>query len=159
MHRIIIQYAADKTLAPKASLLRRYANTALDTKFPAAEITIRIVDVNEMSELNSHYRQKQGATNVLSFPFTLPDDVELDIPLLGDIVICADVVNREAKEQGKERDAHWAHMIVHGVFHLLGYDHELDHEADIMEAQEITVMQTLGFSNPYQAGEDITQYD
>jgi probable rRNA maturation factor len=104
--------------------------------------------------LNSTYRQKTGPTNVLSFPFDLPEDIQLDMPILGDIVVCADVVNREAQEQHKTLDVHWAHMIIHGVFHLLGYDHETDHDAEKMERLEINVMQSLGFNNPYETRED-----
>ena len=103
-----------------------------------------------MSELNSTYRQKNGLTNVLSFPFTMPEDVQIDIPILGDIVVCAEVVNREADEQSKPQEAHWAHMIVHGVFHLLGYDHETDKDAEIMESLETEIMQSLGYANPYE---------
>jgi probable rRNA maturation factor len=154
MHSITIQLAADKTLAPKKSLLRKWATQALNKKMEQADITIRIVDIEEMSELNSTYRQKSGPTNVLSFPFTLPEEIEIDIPILGDIVVCAEVVNREAQEQHKSRESHWAHMIIHGVFHLLGYDHETDKEAYIMESLEVEIMQSLGFANPYETGEN-----
>lgn len=159
MYQIITQYVTDKKLAPKAALLRQWAQSVLEKKIPSAEITIRIVDVEEMTELNSTYRQKKGPTNVLSFPFDMPEEVDVEIPILGDIVICAEVVNREAQEQQKKPMAHWAHMIVHGTFHLLGYDHETDTEADIMEALEIEIMQSLGFPNPYEIGEDIKHYD
>jgi probable rRNA maturation factor len=154
MHSIIIQLAADKALVPKRSLLRKWARQALDRKIKSAEITIRIVGNKEMSELNSTYRQKNGLTNVLSFPFTVPENIELDIPILGDIVICAEVVNREAEEQFKSQESHWAHMIIHGVFHLLGYDHETDKDAEIMETLEAEIMQSLGYANPYETGED-----
>jgi probable rRNA maturation factor len=154
LYTIIIQLAADKNLAPKKSLLRKWAIQALSKKIESAEVTIRIVDCEEMSELNSTFRQKNGVTNVLSFPFTMPEAVQIDIPILGDIVICAEVVNREAQEQGKDKQAHWAHMIIHGVFHLLGYDHETEKDADIMESLEIEIMQSLGYENPYETGED-----
>lgn len=153
MHSIIIQFAADKMLIPKKSLLRKWAKQALTRKTDSAEITIRIVDSKEMSELNSTYRQKTGVTNVLSFPFTIPESVKLDIPILGDIVICAEVVNREAEEQAKSQESHWAHMVIHGVFHLLGYDHETDKDAAVMESLEAEIMQSLGFTNPYETGE------
>lgn len=159
MYCIDIQLAADKVLVPKLSLLRKWAKHALCSKLATAEITLRIVDAEEMATLNMTYRHKQGPTNVLSFPFTVPEEVNIDIPILGDIVICAEVVNREAEEQGKSQEAHWAHMIVHGIFHLLGYDHESDREADVMEALEIEIMQALGFSNPYESGENIKNYD
>lgn len=152
MYTIAIQLATDKTLVPKPSRLRKWAKQTLHSQLESAEITIRIVGVEEMTELNSTYRHKQGPTNVLSFPFAVPEEVELEMPLLGDIVICADVVNREADEQHKLREAHWAHMIVHGVFHLLGFDHEKENEAEVMEALEINIMQGLGFPNPYETG-------
>jgi probable rRNA maturation factor len=149
-YSIVIQLAADKTLVPKKSLLRKWARQALSKKTDSAEITIRIVEEDEMTELNSTYRQKNGSTNVLSFPFTIPAEVQLDIPILGDIVVCAEVVNREAKAQEKPQEAHFAHMIVHGVFHLLGYDHENDTDAEIMESLETEIMQSLGYPNPYE---------
>ncbi|MBX3708718.1 MAG: rRNA maturation RNase YbeY [Gammaproteobacteria bacterium] len=154
MYSIIIQLATNKTLVPKRSLLKKWAQKALSRKIESGEITIRIVDSEEMSELNHTYRHKTGPTNVLSFPFTLPENINLDIPMLGDIVICAEIVNKEAKEQHKSQQAHWAHMIVHGIFHLLGYDHEKESEAIVMEALEIEIMQSLGFANPYETGEN-----
>lgn len=96
---------------------------------------------------------------MLSFPFAISEEVDIDIPILGDIVICAEVVNQEAEDQGKPRDAHWAHMIVHGIFHLLGFDHETEDEAEVMESLEIAIMQTLGFDNPYQSGDTIKHYE
>lgn len=142
MHSITIQVATDKNRAPKPVLLRKWAKLALQTQTQKSTITIRIVDREEMKQLNETYRHKQGTTNVLSFPYDLPG-------MLGDIVICADVVNQEAEEQQKSQEAHWAHMVIHGVCHLLGYDHETDDEAEIMEALEINMMNTLGFANPY----------
>jgi len=116
-------------------------------KKPDTELTVRIVDETESAALNEEYRNKTGSTNVLSFPFECPDEVELN--LLGDLVICAPVVEREAKQQGKQSQAHWAHMLVHGVLHLLGYDHIEDQDAEKMEAREVEIMALLGFSNPY----------
>lgn len=154
MYSIIIQCVADKARIPKSSLLRKWAKQAISKKLESAEVTIRIVDTNEMTSLNSKFRHKDGPTNVLSFPFSLPDTIDIGIPILGDIVICADVVNREAQEQGKSSTAHWAHMVIHGVFHLLGYDHETDKEAEAMESLEIEIMRALGFENPYDTGEE-----
>ncbi|XKM13082.1 rRNA maturation RNase YbeY [Orbaceae bacterium ac157xtp] len=114
---------------------------------PQAEITIRIVDENESQELNLRYRHKDKPTNVLSFPFEAPIDMET--PLLGDLIICKQVVEKEAQEQHKSLSSHWAHMIVHGCLHLLGYDHIEDEEAEEMEALEIEIMAELGFTNPY----------
>ena len=117
-----------------------------------AEVTVRIVDEAESNELNLTYRGKDKPTNVLSFPFEAPPGLEL--PLLGDLVICRQVVEREAEEQGKPLMAHWAHMVVHGSLHLLGYDHIEDEEAEEMEALERDIMQELGFADPYLTDEE-----
>lgn len=159
MYQIIIQRTVDKTLTPPSSLLRKWAKKALSQQIESAEITIRIVDKQEMSELNSKYRHKEGPTNVLSFPFAISEEVDIDISILGDIIICAEIVNQEALDQGKSKEAHWAHMIVHGVFHLFGFDHETDHEAAVMESLEIKTLKTLGFADPYEIGENIKHYD
>ena len=116
-----------------------------------AEVTIRLVDEAESNQLNLTYRGKDKPTNVLSFPFECPPGVEL--PLLGDLIICRQVVEREANEQNKPLLAHWAHMVVHGSLHLLGYDHIDDEEAEEMEALEVEFMQALGYDNPYQDDE------
>lgn len=112
-----------------------------------AEVTVRIVDEAESRELNLTYRGKDKPTNVLSFPFEAPPGLEL--PLLGDLVICRQVVEQEAAEQNKPLEAHWAHMVVHGSLHLLGYDHIEDDEAEEMEQLERDIMQELGFADPY----------
>lgn len=128
-----------------------------------AELTIRVVSEAEISELNQTYRDKTGPTNVLSFPFEMPDfgydqelgDNQVDefsqmhIPLLGDLVVCAAVVTREAVEQNKPLAAHWAHMTIHGVLHLLGYDHIEMTDAEEMERLEITLLSELGYPTPY----------
>ena len=113
------------------------------------EITVRLVDAPEMATLNQTYRGKDGPTNVLSFPADLPP--ELDLPLLGDIVICAPVVAAEALAQHKRPDAHWAHMAVHGTLHLLGYDHLEENEAITMEALESAILADLHYPCPYLA--------
>jgi len=107
---------------------------------------LRVVDETESAELNSGYRGKDYPTNVLSFPFEVPEGMELD--LLGDLVICADVVKREAEEQGKTLQAHWAQMVIHGMLHLQGYDHQNDQEAEIMESLEVRLLGELGLSGP-----------
>ncbi len=114
-----------------------------------AEVTIRIVDSEESHQLNLDYRGKDKPTNVLSFPFEAPPGIELD--LLGDLIICRQVVEQEAVEQDKPLKAHWAHMVVHGSLHLLGYDHIEDDEAEEMESLETELMQKLGFEDPYLA--------
>ena len=111
------------------------------------EISIRLVDTEEMTTLNETYRGKTGPTNVLSFPSDLP--AELALPLLGDIVICAPVVRTEAAEQGKNLTAHWAHMTIHGTLHLLGYDHISEEDAVIMEALESAILNNLDYPCPY----------
>jgi len=130
---------------PPIKQLKAWALIVLKKQVRKAELTIRVATVTEMADLNAQYRGKKGATNVLSFPLD-------HIPkqrLFGDIIICAEVVNQEAIEQEKSLDAHWAHMVIHGTLHLLGYDHISDEEAAIMEPLEINFLQTLGFSNPY----------
>ncbi|OMO27060.1 rRNA maturation RNase YbeY [Vibrio lentus] len=112
-----------------------------------AELTVRIVDIEESHQLNHDYRGKDKPTNVLSFPFEAPPGMELD--LLGDLIICRQVVENEAEEQNKPLLAHWAHMVVHGSLHLLGYDHIEDDEAEEMESLETEIMQTMGFEDPY----------
>lgn len=150
MYHITLQNSVTEEVIPAESLLQQWAEYVLRKYLTAAELTIRITDEVEMTELNTTYRHKQGATNILSFPFMIPDGVKLAVPILGDLVICAAVVNREAKEQDKPTQAHWAHMVVHGILHLLGYDHEQTDQAEEMEALEITIMQELGFANPYE---------
>lgn len=132
---------------PAPTLMRRWLKAALQGRRARAELGVRIVDEAEGAALNARYRQRAGATNVLSFPAELPADVP--VPLLGDLVLCAPVVIREAAEQGKPAAAHWAHLLVHGVLHLLGYDHVVAADAEIMEAEETAVLVAMGFSPPY----------
>ena len=142
-----VQYELEA--GPDEDDIRRWIEAVLaaEAKTAEVELTVRIVDEAEMAELNARYRHKTGPTNILSFPFEAPPGVELN--LLGDLVIAAPVVQREAREQGKTETAHWAHMIVHGTLHLLGYDHQEPAEAEDMEAREINILHELGFSNPY----------
>ena len=132
---------------PTAEQIEQWATAAIQLQSNEVEMTVRIVDEAESHELNLNYRGKDRPTNVLSFPFECPDEVEL--PLLGDLVICRQVVEREAQEQDKPLMAHWAHMVVHGSLHLLGYDHIEDDEAEEMESLETQIMTGLGFADPY----------
>lgn len=144
-----IQFASTHDHLPSAHALEACVRHVLHVLDRAdVELTIRLVDEEEMTHLNTVYRGKFGPTNVLSFPAEEMD--ELDVPLLGDIVICADVVYQEAFDQGKSLDAHWAHMVVHGLLHLLGYDHQCHQEAQQMEAQERSLLADLGFKDPYE---------
>lgn len=146
-HKIELQIVAKDATIPKKDFFKKCAQAVLNKFDGDFELTIRVVDEIEMTNLNEQYRQKKGPTNVLAFPSDLPE--ELNLPLLGDIVICAPIIAKEAQEQHKEIQAHWAHMIVHGTLHLLGFDHMDDAEADEMEAEEIIILEELGFSNPY----------
>jgi probable rRNA maturation factor len=145
-----IQRAIDdiENVLPADSDFQRWAEAALGQYNKPFELTIRIVDEQESRTLNHTYRNKDKSTNVLSFPFEVPEGIEL--ALLGDLVICAQVVEQEAKEQAKSSTAHWAHMTIHGCLHLLGFDHISDEEAEEMEALEIDILEKLGFNNPYE---------
>lgn len=126
-----------------------WATKAISPFRAHGELTIRIVDPAESQQLNYQFRGKDKPTNVLSFPFEAPPEIEID--LLGDLVICRDIVEQESKEQNKSEIAHWAHMVVHGCLHLLGYDHIQDDEAVEMESLETKIMQDMGFEDPYLA--------
>lgn len=125
------------------------ALTAANVDQPNVEITVRVVEPEESQHLNHTYRGQDKPTNVLAFPFTSPQEVNL--PLLGDLVICAEIVRTQADEQGKTLQAHWAHLIVHGTLHLLGYDHISDTQAEEMESLECKILTDLGYPDPYQA--------
>lgn len=148
---VTVTYAAARKGVPSSASFRKWVTAALADRDAPAEMAIRIVGADEGRELNRTYRGKDYATNVLSFPAEspegLPEDVEL--PLLGDLVICAEVVAREAAEQGKRPADHWAHLTVHGTLHLLGWDHEADDEAEAMEAREREILARLGIADPY----------
>lgn len=140
---------------PPMADLRRWAMAALEGRRDRAELTIRVVGEPEGRELNRRYRGQDRPTNVLSFSFDAPPEIAENDPihdLLGDLVICADLVHREAAEQGKPVAAHWAHLVVHGVLHLLDYDHLTDAEAAEMEGLETAILGGLGFPPPYQPG-------
>lgn len=132
---------------PTEAEFQQWLNAAVIPFQADAEVTIRLVDEKESHALNLEYRGKDRPTNVLSFPFEAPPGMELE--LLGDLIICRQVVEKEALEQNKPLKAHWAHMVVHGSLHLLGYDHIEDEEAEEMESLETEIMQNMGFVDPY----------
>lgn len=142
-----IQMASASEEAPDPQSIERWVGAALGNQRESTELSVRIVDTEEGKTLNEQFRGSTGATNVLSFPFE--NESPEPLPLIGDIVICAPVVAKEASEQNKALDAHWAHMIIHGVLHLLGYDHQNETDANLMESLETEIMQGLGFPPPY----------
>ena len=144
---VTVGYALPRAGLPAANSFRKWVAAALEGRIREADLAIRIVGTKEGRSLNRHYRGKDYATNVLSFPAELPEGVKL--PLLGDLVLCAPVVAREAREQGKPLAAHYAHLTVHGVLHLLGWDHEDARDAECMEALEREILAGLGIDDPY----------
>ena len=148
-YQIDIESNSQSTQIPALGELERWISAALQSqKFKEAEVSVYIVDESEGQELNSQYRGKDYPTNVLSFPADIAEEV--GIPLLGDLVVCAPVVEREAQEQDKTLQAHWAHMLVHGTLHLVGFDHIDDDEAEVMETLETQIVTGLGYPAPYQ---------
>lgn len=131
---------------PAAAQFEQWVSAALQHSYAQLEQTICIVDAAESRELNRRYRGKDKATNVLAFA---SDHELLDYDCLGDLVICAPVVQAEAHEQGKRLQAHWAHLVVHGMLHLQGFDHRSRQQAELMEAREVEILGTLGYTNPY----------
>ena len=144
---VAIQFATGRAGRPAPATLRRWALAALAMTGSPGAVTLRVVDADEGAELNRVWRGKRKPTNVLSFPLATPPGVPE--PQLGDIVVCAPVVEREADEQGKPVRAHWAHMVVHGLLHLAGHDHQATDEAMAMERLEIDLLAQLGYPNPY----------
>ena len=142
-----IQMASASEEAPDPQSIERWIGAAIGDQRESTELSVRIVDAEEGQALNEQFRGSTGATNVLSFPFE--NESPEPLPLIGDIVICAPVVAKEAREQNKALNAHWAHMMIHGVLHLLGYDHQNENDANLMESLETKIMQGLGFPPPY----------
>ena len=145
-----IQHAddSDSPGLPADDDIRRWVAAALAAQAASAQLTVRIVGMAESRQLNEDYRHGEGPTNVLSFPFGEPG--LLQPPLLGDVVICAPLVVQEAAEQGKTIEAHWAHLVLHGVLHLLGFDHQTAPQAQEMERREIEILHALAYPDPYQ---------
>jgi probable rRNA maturation factor len=148
---VAVSYATARAGVPAAASFRKWVTAALSGRVREADLAIRIVGEDEGRTLNRHYRGKDYATNVLSFPAELPEGLPkgVKLPLLGDLVICAPVVAREAAEQGKPPAAHYAHLTVHGALHLLGWDHEDEKEAEAMERLEREILAGLGIEDPY----------
>jgi probable rRNA maturation factor len=147
-YQIDIEINSTHTQIPSAENIQRWVSVVLESEaLTEADVSVYIVDEAESQALNLQYRGQDKPTNVLSFPADIP--AEVGIPLLGDLVICAPVIAREAQEQNKHADAHWAHMFIHGTLHLLGYDHIENDAAETMEALETTLMAQLGFAAPY----------
>jgi probable rRNA maturation factor len=139
-----------KAWAPRARDIATWAGAAIGRRAAGGELGVRVVGSAESRRLNARYRGKDKPTNVLSFPAApLPGRESGAPPALGDLVICAQVVRSEARRQGKLLQAHWAHLVVHGALHLIGYDHEREAEAKRMERREVAVLRRLGFANPY----------
>jgi probable rRNA maturation factor len=143
--KLTLQLATDQNPLPTASQFRKWAKASLRVD---TEVTIRIVDTAEGRDLNNTYRAKDYATNVLTFPLTAEPH------LLGDIIMCAPVVAAEATTQHKSLEAHYAHLTVHGILHLHGYDHETEAEAELMEGLETAIVTKLGYADPYLITED-----
>ncbi len=146
--QVKVQVATTAKRLPSPAKLKTWARGALSgLRRKSAAVTLRIVDGRESKQLNTQFRGQHKPTNVLSFNFEPPPGTRSDV--LGDVVICAPVVRREAREQNKEERAHWAHMVVHGIMHLRGYDHQNGKDAAAMEAKEARILRRLGFSDPY----------
>lgn len=148
---VAVNYAAPRAGVPSAASFRKWVAAALNHRIREADLAIRVVDTAEGQSLNRHYRGKDYATNVLSFPADLPEGLPegVRMPLLGDLVLCAPVIAREAAEQGKPTNAHYAHLTVHGVLHLLGWNHDDDRDAEAMEQLEREILAGLGIADPY----------
>ncbi len=164
--RLDVQNAVSRDGVPSANRLSRWAQAAYEMHHaahakhagkgrkravPPVQVSLRIVGAAESRKLNRQWRDEDHATNVLSFPAGEMPEVAGEIPSLGDLVVCLPIVKREARAQGVTLDSHWAHMMIHGVLHLLGYDHEDDRDAQVMEACEVAVLESFGFANPYES--------
>ena len=150
MSQLDVQYASSAPDLPTEQQLKVWVDAVLDAAEVSRDVVIRIVDYQESAELNQRYRDKSGATNVLSFQFEAPENSPVAVDHLGDLVICAPVVTEEANAQQKSVEAHWLHMVVHGLLHLLNFNHLTLSDASVMEAEEVRILHSLGVANPYE---------
>lgn len=148
-YHIDIQHACAGSVPVTDEMITQWATAALIRHKNAAELTIRLVNPEEITSLNSTYRKKSKATNVLAFPSTLPEEIMQEYPLLGDIIICPLVLKGESEALNKPIEAHWAHIVIHGVLHLLGYDHIEDQAAEVMQILETQLLSKFGYEDPY----------
>lgn len=146
---IDLQIACEDPLPVTEACLISYAELPLKAHREKAELTLRLVSPEEMIDLNSTYRKQHKTTNVLAFPSNIPAAIAMDYPLLGDVIVCPSVLLAESQELNKALDFHWAHIVIHGVLHLLGFDHIEENDARVMQAQEISLLAAIGFTNPY----------
>ncbi|MEC7620155.1 MAG: rRNA maturation RNase YbeY [Pseudomonadota bacterium] len=154
--KVIIQRASKTTQIPTNAMIKNWVNLALNSSPKNVEISIKIVDPEESASLNKQYRQKKGATNVLSFPMSVKTE---DLDFLGDLVICAQIVKNEAIQQGKSVEAHWAHIIIHGILHLLGHTHDQEESMRKMEALEVNLLSQINICNPYIKNKSESKYE
>lgn len=149
-HHIDLQIACNDPLQVAEEKLTTWALSALQHQLKPTELTLRIVTIDEITHLNKTYRKIDKATNVLAFPAKLPAHIDIDHHFLGDVIICSSVLEQEAKEQNKPIEAHYAHIIIHGILHLLGHDHIEKKDTEQMQTLEIQLLAQSGFENPYQ---------
>lgn len=153
-YHVDIQHAQQNPLPISDELLTQWAVLTLKNHRDSAELCIRLVDPPEMTALNYQYRHQKKVTNVLAFPASYPSEVELEYPMMGDVIICPEVLELESKALNTPLEAHWAHIVIHGVLHLLGYDHIEKADAEMMQPLEIALLHELGYDNPYQSEDD-----
>jgi len=151
---IDIQNCCKAKIPVSNNTLISWVLSALSSEYAGITLTLRLVDVSEITVLNHTYRKQNKATNVLAFPSTLPDEIMKLHPFLGDVIICPEVLEEESILQNVSLKAHWAHIVIHGILHLLGHDHLEDKETAIMQALEIKLLKALGFDNPYKMEDD-----
>lgn len=154
-YHIDIQHASPQKIPIDDETLIKWSTATLVSEKDCAEVTLRIVDRDEITHLNSTYRKQDKATNVLAFPADLPSHIQLDCHFLGDVILCADVIKQESIDLKKSLESHWALMVIHGILHLLNYDHIQEDDAAIMQALEIKLLAQLGFDNPYNEDQEI----